>query len=71
MSGDGGRTWTGAALAPRNGHGWRERSCALAFASDGPVTLMCRATDAAFRTQPMGGLRNEVHRVPVTVSRVG
>ncbi|MBB5764755.1 hypothetical protein HNR01_004402 [Methylorubrum rhodesianum] len=31
------------------------------------LSLMCRATDVEGRTQPLEGLRNEVHRVAITV----
>lgn len=56
---------------PRNGREWQGWSCSLGFAAGGPTTLMCRATDAAGRTQPFEGLRNEVHHVPVNISPKG
>ncbi|ACL62625.1 oxidoreductase molybdopterin binding (plasmid) [Methylobacterium nodulans ORS 2060] len=69
VSGDAGRTWVGAALGPRNGRAWQEWRCPWAFATAGPTMLICRATDAAGRMQPMDGARNEVHRVIVEVSQ--
>jgi DMSO/TMAO reductase YedYZ molybdopterin-dependent catalytic subunit len=74
VSGDGGATWTDAALDPPLGeHAWRGWRADWR-AGPGEHELLCRATDAAGNVQPLeaewnhGGYQNNaVQRVPVKI----
>ncbi len=56
MSSDGGKTWTNADIkAPMSPWAWYHFSAKGKLAS-GKNVLMCRATDALGRTQPLNGL---------------
>lgn len=67
VSDDGGSHWEGADLGTRTERGWQPWRRRWRFASTGPATLLCRATDGLGRMQPMSGARNEVHWVTVDV----
>lgn len=73
VSGDGGRTWSEAALEPADGHPWAWRRWRFEWtAVPGEHVLSARATDAEGGSQPLrqpwnrGGFANNlVQRVPV------
>jgi len=73
VSGDGGRTWSGATLEPAGGHPWAWRRWRFEWtAVPGEHVLSARATDAEGSSQPLeqpwnrGGFANNlVQRVPV------
>ncbi|MFJ3860038.1 sulfite oxidase [Streptomyces sp. NPDC090085] len=73
FSGDGGRTWTEAAVEPRGPHPWAWQAWTCVWeAVPGRHTLSVRATDGEGRAQPLeqpwnrGGFGNNlVQRVPV------
>ncbi|WP_420082434.1 hypothetical protein [Streptomyces sp. JL4002] len=73
FSGDGGRTWTEAAVEPRGPHPWAWQAWTCVWeAVPGRHTLSVRATDGEGRTQPLeqpwnrGGFGNNlVQRAPV------
>jgi len=76
VSGDGGATWTGAAMTPpRNRYNWVRWNASLALPGSGTHEILARATDARGRAQPLrpenwnpnGYGCNVVHRVAVTV----
>lgn len=64
VSCDGGTTWQGAKLAPRQGWEWQtfRVTCDLA---PGTHTIAARARDAAGRVQAEARARNAVHRISV------
>ncbi len=76
VSADGGKTWVNADIKPpESPWAWHHWSAKATLAS-GANTLMCRATDALGRSQPMDGLTrwnprgyewNGVDRVDITV----
>jgi DMSO/TMAO reductase YedYZ molybdopterin-dependent catalytic subunit len=68
VSVDGGKSWNEAELSPRKGHAWQTFALEWQPLGPGIYRLLCRATDAAGRTQPMSGWRNEVHSIEVDVS---
>ncbi len=68
VSTDGGESWVAAAVSPSVGYAWQTFSFDWRTPGPGAYQLMCRATDANGRTQPMSGWRNEVHSIDVTVS---
>jgi DMSO/TMAO reductase YedYZ molybdopterin-dependent catalytic subunit len=68
VSVDGGDTWITANVTPRTGHGWQTFELLWQPPATGLYRLMCRVTDAAGRTQPVSGWRNEVHSIAVTVA---
>ena len=67
VSTDGGASWTGAELDPRQDHCWQRFSHCWTPAAPGEYELACRATDCAGATQPAFGARNEIFRVKVHV----
>jgi DMSO/TMAO reductase YedYZ molybdopterin-dependent catalytic subunit len=67
VSTDGARTWTKARLGKRRAWSWQGFSLRWTPPGPGTYTLMCRATDTENVTQPMNGMRNAVHAVPVTI----
>lgn len=78
VSGDGGRTWQCAELAPEHARwAWRFWEAILSL-PPGPAQLVARAWDAAANTQPesiaqvwnfKGYLNNAWHRVPVCIGQ--
>ncbi len=76
VSADGGGTWKAATISPAESPWAWYRWSANAMLASGSNVLMCRATDALGRTQPMDGLTrwnprgyewNGVDRVEITV----
>lgn len=67
VSGNGGAIWDAATVAPRRSRAWQAWRCTWTPAVSGPATLMCRATDAEGRTQPMRDARNAMHQVEVMI----
>jgi sulfane dehydrogenase subunit SoxC len=67
VSTDGGQSWATAELSPCAGYAWQTFSFDWQAPGPGGYRLMCRATDASGRTQPMSGWRNEVYSIEVTV----
>lgn len=70
ISADQGRTWHAARLAPRKQWSWQPFEYVWTPSRPGPVTLICRATDAKGETQPKSGARNEMHSVVINVIEV-
>lgn len=68
VSTDGGESWNQADLSKRDGYTWQTFSFDWQPQGPGTYRLMCRASDAIGRTQPMSGWRNEVYSVDVNVS---
>jgi sulfane dehydrogenase subunit SoxC len=65
---DGGANWVVADVAPRRQRSWQAWRCSWKRPASGNVVLMCRATDAMGRTQPLEGARNAMHHVEVSAA---
>lgn len=68
ISFDGGANWVRADVAPRRERSWQAWRYRWKHSPPGNVVLMCRATDARGRTQPLEGARNAVHHVEVSAA---
>ena len=68
VSDDGGSTWHNAHLAARDSFSWQRFEWDWTPSQSGPHTLCCRATDRTGSGQPDNGARNEVFRLPVSVT---
>jgi sulfane dehydrogenase subunit SoxC len=64
---DGGENWTAAELTPRKGRAWQTFTLDWQPKAPGTHRLLCRATDAIGRTQPLANRHNAVHSIDVVV----
>lgn len=67
VSTDGGITWLHALLEPRSQRSWQRFSYQWSARHSGTHVLLCRATDIRGETQPLGGARNAVFSVNLTL----
>ena len=63
VSSDDGFSWQDALVEPRRQWSWQRFSHTLHIDIPGEVNLVCRATDAKGRTQPLSGARNEIYSI--------
>jgi DMSO/TMAO reductase YedYZ molybdopterin-dependent catalytic subunit len=67
ISVDGGRSWMETMLEAAIGLSWQRFSHPWSPARSGSFQLLCRATDASGKTQPIDGARNAVHSIDLGV----
>ena len=65
VSFDGGEVWNSAQLTPRVGRAWQTFTIDWQPPASGSYRLLCRATDADGRSQPVTDARNSIYSVEV------
>lgn len=65
VSFDGGEVWNSARVTPRVGHAWQTFEIDWQPPASGGYRLLCRASDADGRSQPVTDARNSIYSVDV------
>ena len=67
ISADGGKSWSAAALEPREDRSWQRFAMSWCPTASGPITLCSRTTSVGGATQPAGGARNAIYGVEIMI----